>query len=160
MKIKEFGPPGWARPWRRFGFANGYLSCLRSFDKIIILRPNIYSLKQWRIQDFPENGANPKGGGERQLIIWPNVGRRPKFYYVHPSLLKVFYFIEQTCRSENRRHRAQSGSRWTQGPKLQRVRLILQEKMLNHINLSKDAPWRISNDTLATVKKKFLLVQK
>ena len=29
---------------------------------------------QWRIQDFPEGDANPKGGGgERQPIIQPNV---------------------------------------------------------------------------------------
>ena len=59
---------------------------------------------QWRIQDFPEEGAPTlRGGGGRQHTILPNFpkncmklkefeppggrgGARPKFYYVDPPL--------------------------------------------------------------------------
>ena len=60
---------------------------------------------QWRIQDFPEEGApNPQGG--RQHTILPKIpkncmklkefgppggGARPKFYYVDPPLLAPNY---------------------------------------------------------------------
>ena len=60
---------------------------------------------QWRIQDFPEEGAPTLGGG-RQHTILPNFpkkcmklkefgppgggGARPKFYYVDPPLIIVY----------------------------------------------------------------------
>ena len=50
-------------------------------------------ISQWRIQDFPEGGANPKGGGGRQPIIQANVSeqcikmkKNSKFVFVDPTL--------------------------------------------------------------------------
>ena len=61
----------------------------------------IYDTIQWRIQDFPEEGApTPQGGRQHTILLNfrkncmklkefgpPGGGAHPKFYYVDPPLL-------------------------------------------------------------------------
>ena len=72
---------------------------MREFSNVLA---KVVDTWQWRIQDFPEEGApTPQGGGGRQHTILPKFpkncmklkefgppgrGARPKFYYVDPPL--------------------------------------------------------------------------
>ena len=76
----------------------GILSCL-----------DLSNQKQWRIQDFPEEGAPTPWGGaptydfaifsqklhEIERISAPRGGARPKFYYVDPPLLLSIFYMRK-----------------------------------------------------------------
>ena len=63
---------------------------------------------QWRIQDFPEEGAPTPQGGRQHMILPifpencmklkefgpPGGGARPKFYYVDPPLQWINYLTK------------------------------------------------------------------
>ena len=84
---------------------------IRTFDA------PFHHFSQWRIQDFPEEGAPTLQGG-RQYTILPNFpkncmklkefgprggGARPKFYYVDPPLFHnvSMYLHEMATKASN-----------------------------------------------------------